>query len=134
MEQQQTALSNVTSLLPSPADLLMVVPRLLSKAGALGEHLDSVFGRLRAGGSVIAEPTLANLTNATAATASGKFVQESVAAAANAGAALQEDMNLFQALKNLGSFFSYLTSKWAIATFSIVRNPSGRSSRTWNAR
>ncbi|KAJ4351557.1 uncharacterized protein N0V89_006900 [Didymosphaeria variabile] len=98
----------------------MAVPRLLSKAGALGEHIDSVFGKIRSGGSIIAEPTFANLTNATAATTSGKFVQESVAAAANAGLALQDDMNIFQALKNVGSFFSYITSKWAIATFSIA--------------
>ena len=104
----------------------MAVPRLLLKAGALGEHIDSVFGRLRAGGSVIAEPTIANLTNATTATASAKFVQESVAAAAHAGLAFQEDMNFFQALKNVGSFFSYITSKWAIATFSIVRTTTPR--------
>lgn len=103
----------------------MAVPRLLSKAGALGEHIDSVFGRLRSGGSIIAEPTVANLTNATSATASSKFIQESASAAAQAGLAAQEDMNLFQALKNLGSFFSYMTSKWAIATFSIVSIPPG---------
>ncbi|KAJ4301565.1 hypothetical protein N0V90_003658 [Kalmusia sp. IMI 367209] len=120
MEQQQGPLTNVSSFLPSPADLLMAVPRLLSKAGALGEHIDNVFGKIRAGGSVIAEPTMANLTNATAATTAGKFVQESVAAAANAGLAFQDDMSLFQALKNIGSFFSYITSKWAIATFSIA--------------
>lgn len=125
MEQQQSALTNVSSLLPSPADLLMAVPRLLSKAGALGEHIDSVFGRLRSGGSIIAEPTVANLTNATSATPLSKFIQESASAAAQAGAAAQEDMNLFQALKNLGSFFSYMTSKWAIATFSIVSIPLG---------
>ena len=123
MEQQQSALTNVSSFLPSPADLLMAVPRLLSKAGALGEHIDSVFGRLRSGGSIIAEPTVANLTNATSATTLSKFIQESASAAAQAGSAVQEDMNLFQALKNLGSFFSYMTSKWAIATFSVVSMP-----------
>ncbi|OAG09877.1 uncharacterized protein CC84DRAFT_1160925 [Paraphaeosphaeria sporulosa] len=117
--EQQAAFANVSSFLPSPADLLMAVPRLLSRAGALGEHIDSVFGKIRTGGSIIAEPT-ANLTNATAATTSGTFVQESIAAATNAGLAFQEDMNFFQALKNVGSFFSYITSKWAIATFSIA--------------
>ncbi|KAF1966025.1 ubiquitin-protein ligase-like protein [Bimuria novae-zelandiae CBS 107.79] len=120
MEQQQSALTNVSSLLLSPADLLMVVPRLLSKAGALGEHIDSVYSKFRFGGSVIAEPTIANLTNATTATASRKFIQESIAATPSPQLALQEDMNLFQALKNVGSFFSYITSKWAIATFSIA--------------
>jgi hypothetical protein len=116
--EQQTALTNVSSFLPSPADLIMAVPRLLSRASAWGEHLDSLLDKVRAPGSVIAQPTLANATNATFATTSGKFVQESVAAATAAG--LQEDMGVFQALKNVGTFFSYITSKWAIATFTIV--------------
>lgn len=122
MEQTHSTFTNATSFLPSPADLLLVVPRLLSKAGAIGEHIDSVFGRIRSGGSVIAEPTAANLTNATVATTAGKFVQESAAAAAAASAAASspEDIGMFQALKNVGSFFSYITSKWAIATFTIV--------------
>jgi hypothetical protein len=123
--EQQAAFANVSSFLPSPADLLMAVPRLLSRAGALGEHIDSVFGKIRSGGTIIAEPTVANLSNATTATTAGRFVQESVAAAANAGLAFQDDMTLFQALKNVGSFFSYITSKWAIATFSIVKTPGG---------
>jgi hypothetical protein len=121
--EQQAAFANVSSFLPSPADLLMAVPRLLSRAGALGEHIDSVFGKIRSGGTIIAEPTVANLSNATTATTAGRFVQESVAA--HAGLAFQDDMNLFQALKNVGSFFSYITSKWAIATFSIVKTPGG---------
>lgn len=125
MEQTHySSLANVTSFLPSPADLLLAVPRLLSKAGALGEHIDSVFGKIRSGGSIIAEPTAANLTNATAATTSGKFVQESFVAAASSAAGNQDDMGVFQALKNVGSFFSYITSKWAIATFTIVRPTS----------
>lgn len=126
--EQQAAFANMSSFLPSPADLLMAVPRLLSRAGALGEHIDSVFGKIRTGGSIIAEPTVANLTNATTATTSGRFVQESIAAAANAGLPFQENMNFFQALKNVGSFFSYMTSKWAIATFSIVPTPTDRLS------
>lgn len=113
-------MANVTSFLPSPADLLMAVPRLLSRAGAFGEHIDSVFGKMRSGGSLIAEPTMANLTNATAATTSAKFVQESFAAATNAGLPYR-DMNMFQTFKDFGSFFNYMTSKWAIATVSIVK-------------
>ena len=96
----------------------MAVPRLLSRASAWGEHIDSLLDKVRAPGSVIAQPTLANTTNATFATTSGKFVQESVTAATAAG--LQDDMSMFQALKNVGTFFSYITSKWAIATFTIV--------------
>jgi|TARA_R110002003_G_scaffold96_20_gene7597 hypothetical protein len=107
------AFANASSYLPSPADLLMVFPRLFSKASSLGDLVWS-------GGSVIAEPTKANLTNATVAATAGKFVQESAAAAASGLAASQDEIGLFQALKNVASFFSYITSKWAIATFAIV--------------
>lgn len=94
----------------------MVFPRLFGKASSLGDMM-------RSGGSVIAEPTMANLTNGTTATVASKFVQESVAAAgaAVAGASGSPDeISMFQAFKNVASFFSYITSKWAIATFAIV--------------
>lgn len=105
----------MTSFLPSPADLLMVLPRLFDRANSFGDML-------RSGGSVIAEPTIANLTNGTTATSAGKFAQESVAAAAVAAAASgsTDEISMFQAFKNVASFFSYITSKWAIATFAIV--------------
>jgi hypothetical protein len=63
---------------------------------------------------------MANLTNGTTATTAGKFVQESVAAAAAASAGSTDDISMFQAFKNVASFFTYMTSKWAIATFAIV--------------
>ncbi len=116
-----SALTNVTSFLPSPADLLMVFPRLFYKASFLGDMI-------RSGGSVIAEPTLANVTNTTITATTGQFVQESVVAAAAAtetlAAVTSDEMTMFQALKNMASFFSYVTSKWAIATFAIVRDLS----------
>ncbi|CAO2654774.1 Nn.00g115070.m01.CDS01 [Neocucurbitaria sp. VM-36] len=107
-----SALTNVSSYLPSPADLLMVFPRLFSKASSLGDMI-------RSGGSVIAEPTLVNVTNSTITSTAGQFVQESVATAASA-AASQDEIGMFQAFKNIASFFSYMTSKWAIATFAIA--------------
>jgi hypothetical protein len=116
MDQTAGAFTNMTSFLPSPADLLMVFPRLFGKASSLGDMI-------RSGGSFIAEPTMANLTNGTTATISSKFVQESVAAAAAAAAAAsgtQDEITMFQAFKNVASFFSYITSKWAVATFAIV--------------
>ncbi len=114
-----SALTNVTSFLPSPADLLMVFPRLFYKASFLGDMI-------RSGGSVIAEPTLTNVTNTTITATAGQFVQESVAAAATEtlAAVSSDEMTMFQALKNMASFFSYVTSKWAIATFAIVRDSS----------
>jgi hypothetical protein len=121
MEQAPGAVANVslgmTSYLPSPADLLMVVPRLLNKASSLGDVL-------RTGGSVIAEPTAANSTNTTLATAVGKLTHESLAAAAAAAsataAAAPDDISMLQVFKNVASFFSYVTSKWAIGTFAVV--------------
>lgn len=113
MEHTTGAFTNMSSFLPSPADLLMVFPRLFDRASSLGDML-------RAGGSVIAEPTMANLTNGTTATAAGKFAQESVAAAAAAASGATDEISMFQAFKNVASFFSYITSKWAIATFTIV--------------
>ena len=103
----------MTSFLPSPADLLMVFPRLFGKASSLGDMM-------RSGGSVIAEPTTANVTNSTTATAVGKSAQESVAAAAAAASGSTDEISMFQAFKNVASFFSYITSKWAIATFALV--------------
>ena len=106
----------MTSYLPSPADLLMVVPRLIHKASSLGDVL-------RTGGSVIAEPTAANTTNSTLATAVGKFTQESLAAAAAASstaAGAPDEISMLQVFKNVASFFSYVTSKWAIGTFAVV--------------
>jgi hypothetical protein len=97
-------------------DLLMVVPRLLNKASSLGDVL-------RTGGSVIAEPTAANSTNTTLATAVGKLTHESLAAAAAASATAAgapDDISMLQVFKNVASFFSYVTSKWAIGTFAVV--------------
>ncbi|KAH6614271.1 ubiquitin-protein ligase-like protein [Boeremia exigua] len=113
MDQTAGALSNMTSFLPSPADLLLVFPRLFGKASSLGDMM-------RSGGSIIAEPTMANVTNGTAATTAGKFAQESVAAAASAASGSTDEISIFQAFKNVASFFSYMTSKWAIATFAIA--------------
>ncbi|KAF2631266.1 ubiquitin-protein ligase-like protein [Macroventuria anomochaeta] len=113
MDQTSGAFTNMTSFLPSPVDLLMVFPRLFGKASSLGDMM-------RSGGSVIAEPTMANLTNGTTATTAGKFAQESVAAAVAAASESADEISMFQAFKNVASFFSYITSKWAIATFALA--------------
>lgn len=106
-------LANATSLFPSPADLVMALPRLFAKALSLGDML-------QAGGSVIAEPTLVNRTNITITSSGAKFVQESLAAAASTASGPTDEVSMFQAIKNVATFFSYITSKWAIATFAIV--------------
>ncbi|KAF1919568.1 hypothetical protein BDU57DRAFT_546198 [Ampelomyces quisqualis] len=107
------ALNTTSSYLPSAVDLIMVFPRLLSKASSLSDLVWS-------GGSVIAQPTAANLTNTTVVTTAAQFVQESVAPAASGVTASSDEISMFQALKNVASFFSYITSKWAIATFAFA--------------
>lgn len=119
MEQAARVSTNATSFFPSPSDLLLVVPRLLAKASSLGDMV-------RAGGSVIAQPTTANLTNGTAAITS-QFVQESIAAAGSVATASQNDVGMYQALKNIASLFTYLTSKYALVCFALVRAPGHAS-------
>jgi hypothetical protein len=94
----------------------MALPRLFSKASSLGDMM-------RSGGSVIAEPT-ANLTNSTITSTNSAFVHESIAAAASSAASFEGDMTVWQALRNVAAWFSYITSKWAIATFALVGSDS----------
>ena len=94
-----------------------------SFALSLPEHFDNLFGKLTSGGSIIAEPTSSNIANTTIITSSGTFAQDSLPAGATAAFSNQDsigNMSLFQTLKNIGGFFSYMTSKWAIATFTTV--------------
>lgn len=93
-----------------------------SFALSLPEHFDNLFGKLTSGGSIIAEPT-SNIANTTIITSSGTFAQDSLPAGATAAFSNQDsarNMSPFQTLKNIGGFFSYMTSKWAIATFTTV--------------
>ena len=93
-----------------------------SFALSLPEHFDNLFGKLTSGGSIIAEPT-SNIANTTIITSSGTFAQDSLPAGATAAFSKQDsarNMSPFQTLKNIGGFFSYMTSKWAIATFTTV--------------
>ncbi|KAF2808409.1 uncharacterized protein BDZ99DRAFT_572278 [Mytilinidion resinicola] len=119
MEQPASPLMNSTSIFPNSMDLLMVVPRLLQRAGSFAEHMDTMFGKLRSGGSVIAGPTTSQIANATI-TRIGTFAQESISSAATSALRDQDDtagMSFFQTMKSVGGFFNYMTSKWAIATF-----------------
>ncbi|KAH7115947.1 ubiquitin-protein ligase-like protein [Dendryphion nanum] len=121
MDQTAAPITNATSYFPSAVDLLLVVPRLLSKAGSLAEQLD--LGRMLSGGSIIAAPTASNITNATVSMTGSTFVQESLAAAASAVAstsAAQEDQGIMSSLKTVSVLFGYVTSKWAIATFTTA--------------
>ncbi|KAF2838678.1 hypothetical protein M501DRAFT_935169 [Patellaria atrata CBS 101060] len=120
---------NTTSgFTPSPMDLLMVIPRLAQRAGAFAffhmpEQFDNFIGKVRNGGSVIAEPTIPETINITAKMTPSTFDQSATpplaSAAAAQQAATQATKNLFnfQNVRNLGGVFQYMTSKWALATF-----------------
>ncbi|TKA41913.1 hypothetical protein B0A54_06594 [Friedmanniomyces endolithicus] len=123
------------SWIPSAADLLLVVPRLAQRAGAFAFHvpeaMDNIAGKIWSGGSIIADATGQQTSNSTI-TNTSVFVQST---AAVLDAAVRESWqdtgddtgSLFGLmlqgigkLKNFGGIFSYLTSKWALATFTIA--------------
>ncbi|QIW99734.1 hypothetical protein AMS68_005252 [Peltaster fructicola] len=128
-----------TTLLPSAKDLLLVLPRLAQRAGTFAfthipEAVGDIKGVLFNGGSVIADATgrrvLANTTitntsailaQQTAAVAEKSFIgswtQGSEDAAASMFGMLIHGIGK---LKNLGGVFSYLTSRWALATFTAA--------------
>ncbi|KAK4544849.1 hypothetical protein LTR36_003753 [Oleoguttula mirabilis] len=124
------------SFIPSALDLLLVVPRLAQRAGSLfhmPEAMDNIAGKIWNGGSMIADATGQQTANSTITNTSAAF-------AASTGAVL--DATFSQAwqeageetassmfgfvlqgigkLKNLGGIFSYLTSRWALATFAVA--------------
>lgn len=122
-----------SSVIPSAKDLIMVLPRLARKAGSfalfdLPEHADTVWTMIKNGGIVIANATGANTTSPSLTHTSSAFVQATSAAA---------DMTLemadskfstwlssaysFESIRGFGGMFTYFSSRWAIATFAMVR-------------
>ena len=130
-----TAFNLTAYLNPSPKDLLMVLPRIIIRAGSftfitVPEQLDNIFG-LRAGGRVIAEATREGAHNmASAALSSAVLVPGNAAGSVGAiateaiqeqGPTLRESFS-FQHIRNFGGIFSYITSKWALGCFTMVGN------------
>ena len=127
--------TNITSNLlhPSPKDLLLLVPRIVLRAGSFAfvtipEQLDHILG-LRNDGRVIAEATRdgaqnmasAALTSAGLAQGAAPGIAEPVAAEATAGLGSSFSQAFtFQQIRNFGGVFSYVTSKWALGCFVVV--------------
>lgn len=126
--------TNTTSYLhPSPKDLLLLVPRIVLRAGSFAfvtvpEQLDHVLG-LRNGGRVVAEATRdgaqnmasAALTSVGLAQGATPGIAEAVAAEATAGQGSSfSQLFTFQQVRNFGGVFSYVTSKWALGCFVVV--------------
>ena len=136
---EQPAATSNASLIPSAAmDLLLVVPRLAQRAGSyalvhMPEAMDNIAGKIFNGGSMIADAT-GQTANSTITNTSNAFAQSTAAAVQ---AAFREAFReagddtasssvfgmMLQGLarlKNFGGIFSYLTSRWALATFTAV--------------
>ena len=126
----RSSASNVTSLLtPSTKDLLLLVPRIVARAGnfatiTVPDMFENIFGE--GGGRLIAEATAEEARNLAAA--SGSLARGATATAMNAGAnaaGTQQSSSLISAfsfaqVRTFGGIFTYLTSKWAIACFAVA--------------
>jgi hypothetical protein len=125
------------SAVPSAMDLLMVFPRLAQRAGLyLPETVEDIMDKVWNGGSSIAQATAEEASaNVSSAIVTSSVVQETIAQTTTPGmqAAFQRAwvqgtttggssifgmiIQAFGRIKNFGGIFSYLTSRWALATF-----------------
>lgn len=130
------------SMIPSAMDLVMVFPRLAQRMGSflsVPESVEAIADKVWSGGSIIAHATGEELaSNATIANTTSAAVQEAFAEQTAAGmqAAFQRAwiqgttteasslfgmmLQIFGRIKNFGGIFSYLTSRWALATFAAA--------------
>lgn len=121
LDQIKSSASNVTSRMnPTPMDLLLVVPRMVYRAGSFAvvtvpEYIDNVLG-LRAGGSIIAEATGQGAAQNIASAAMSGAPAATTATAGTDGGMLSHVLD-FQHIRNFSGVFSYLTSKWALCCF-----------------
>ena len=138
-----------TSAAPANAsfakDLLLVVPRLAQKARLVVpqfhplEAMDSIAGQIWRGGSIIADATGQQTANSTITSTNTSLPQSTLATINEAVQQTfvqsqeawreggDESTSIFGMIlqglgriKNFGGIFSYLTSRWALATFTIA--------------
>lgn len=112
----------------------MVIPRLAQYAFyQLPEQVDSVYSKIRSGGSIIADATAMNTTTATITNATSVAAQTSAAAAQIASESADNGFfSWFMTTFNFegagfGGMFSYFSSRWALATFAVVRQTIGQT-------
>jgi hypothetical protein len=128
------------SIVPSAMDFLMVFPRLAQRAGLfLPETVEDIMGKVWNGGSAIAQATAEEVAaNVTSTNITSTAVQEAIVQNTADGmqAAFQrawvqgtttQGSSIFGMMlqtvgriKNFGGIFSYLTSRWALATFTAA--------------
>lgn len=126
-----------TSFVPSARDLLLVFPRLAQRAGSfVSDYMPEAMENMLNGGSMIASATgdktvlNSTITNTTAAIAhsttagivdaafrEGGWTQGSPEDSSSILSILVQTVGR---LKSFGGIFSYLTSRWALATFTAA--------------
>ena len=121
----------LTNLNTLPKELVLALPRLISRAGAFAfynvpDRVDHLFG-LRHGGSVIAEATaqgtkgIASAIRANASTTLNATLGGAEATALPIAASRRGMLSYVSfRLQSFGGMFAYLTSKWAILCFTLA--------------
>ena len=111
----------------------MAFPRMMARAGSFAfvtvpERIDSMLG-FRSGGSVIAEVTGNKTWSMVSAAMSSGSSADSAAPTASGATVVSEGvprgfgpLGLLQ-IRNFGGIFTYMTSKWALACFTLVSFP-----------
>lgn len=112
-----------------PNDLVMAFPRMMARAGSFAfvtvpERLDRIIG-LQGGGSMIAEATgngsVRMISTAFSSDSSPRAALPSAAGAAATGTPPQGLSSFsFHQVRNFGGIFAYMTSKWALACFTLA--------------
>ena len=108
----------------------MAFPRIMARAGSFAfvtvpERIDSIFG-LRHGGSMIAEATGNRTWNMVSeALSSGPVMGSALPTASRTAQSTTNTGKNYSSLtagqmKNFGGIFTYMTSKWALACFTLV--------------
>lgn len=127
------------SYIPSAMDLLLVLPRLAQRAGSyalyhMPDAVEDIAGKIWNGGSMIADPTTsqaaANVTITNASAIAQKtatmldFTWRGLSTfdqgADESGSFLLTIAHGMARIKNFGGIFSYLTSRWALTTFTVA--------------
>ena len=134
IEQLKSSTANMTSYLnPSLSDLLMLFPRMLSRAGSFAlitipETIDNLIGQGN-GGRVIAEATrdgVHNIASAALASAALPGNTQGIAEVAATGVGAQvptvslREQLWFQQIRKFGGVFTYALSKWGVSCFVVV--------------
>lgn len=133
MEQATGSANASLSHSAAAMDFLLSVPRLAKSIFHFPEAMDDIAGKIFNGGSMIADATGQETANSTITNTSASLAQSTASALdAVLKEALGESAEISSSsilgmmvqgagrLKNFGGIFPYLTSRWALATFTAA--------------